>query len=148
MTTRRRIGVYAVATAITLYGALLRLDAYVGRYGTLDHPAWARVLTHEVAAFARAVRSERVVWERIATPYVGGDPISYLKFAREMTSFYQPHVREPVFLATTRISLWALDGQDAAVSLASAAGSVLMIVATFLLAAELVAHGPVSPRRS
>ena len=139
MTTKGRAGVYALAAAITLYGALLRLDAYVGGYGPLDHPAWARVLTHDVAVVARVVRPERVVWGRAATPYVGGDPISYLKFGREMTSFYQPHVREPMFLAATRISLWALDGQDAAVSLASAAGSVLMILATFLLGAVLVA---------
>ena len=138
MTTGRPIGFYAIATAITLYGALLRLDAYVGKYGTLDHPAWARVMTHNVAAVARAVRPERVAWERITRPYVGGDPISYLKFGREMTSFYQPHVREPVFLAATRISLWALDGQDAAVSLASAFGSVLMIVGTLLLGTALV----------
>jgi hypothetical protein len=133
MTTPRRIVVYAAAAAITLYGALLRLDAFVGKYGTLDRPAWARVMTHDVAAFARTVRPAGVLWQREAKPYVGGDPISYLKFGREMTSFYQPHVREPVFVAATRASLWALQGQDAAVSLASAAGSVLMIVATFLL---------------
>jgi hypothetical protein len=139
MRSKGRVGVYALATAITLYGALLRLDAYVGGYGPLDRPAWARVLTRDVAVVARGVRPKRVVWVRAATPYVGGDPISYLKFAREMTSFYQPHVREPMFLAATRMSLWALDGQDAAVSLASAAGSVMLIVAAFLLGAELVA---------
>src|SRR5689334_4090399 len=133
MKANRRMLVAAAVTAIAVYGALLRLDTFVGRYGPLNHPAWARVMTHGVAAFAHAVRPHDVAWERIATPYVGGDPVSYLKFAREMTAFYQPHVREPVFLAATRISLWALDGQDAAVSLASATGSVLMIVAAFLL---------------
>jgi 4-amino-4-deoxy-L-arabinose transferase-like glycosyltransferase len=57
-----------------------------------------------------------------------------------MTSFYQPHVREPVFLATVRASLWALDGQDAAVSLASAAGSLLAVFATYLLGASLISR--------
>jgi len=136
-TTRRRLTIIAAAAAIVAYGSLLRLDAYVGKYGVLDRPAWARVMTHDVAAFARAVRPGTVIWQRIATPYAGGDPISYLKFGREMTSFYQPHVREPVFLAAIRVSLWLLQGQDAAVSLASAVGSVLMIVAAFLLGREL-----------
>ena len=71
-------------------------------------------------------------------PFAGGDPIAYLKYAREMTSFYQPNVREPVFLATIRASLWTLDGQDAAVSLASVLGSLLAIFATYLLGAALI----------
>jgi 4-amino-4-deoxy-L-arabinose transferase-like glycosyltransferase len=126
------------AVAIALYGGLLRLDSFTGRYGTLDRPAWARVLTHDVAPVARHLRPSTVAWGRIANPYVGGDPITYLKYARAMTSFYQPHVREPVFLATTRLGLWATGGQDAGISLASAAGSVLAIFATYLLGAALV----------
>ena len=55
-----------------------------------------------------------------------------------MTHFYQPHVREPVFLALTRVSLWALEQQDAAVSLASAIGSMLAIFATYLVGAALI----------
>ena len=126
------------ALLITLYGALLRLDAFTGKYGTLDHPAWARIATHDVAPLARHLRPARVQWGIIPKPYVGGDPDSYLQFAREMTSFYQPHVREPVFLLTTRLSLAALDDQDAGVSLASAAGSVVTIFATYLLGAAVV----------
>jgi hypothetical protein len=142
MTTRRRaVVIFISAATITLYGALLRLDAFVGKYGTLDHPAWARVVTHDVAPFARAIRPARVRWTREKTPYVGGDPIGYLNFGRGMTTFYQPHFREPVFLAATRVSLWMLDGQDAAVSLASAAGSVLLIVATFLLGSAIAGPG-------
>jgi dolichyl-phosphate-mannose-protein mannosyltransferase len=137
---KRPISLAALAAAllITLYGGLLRLDAFTGRYGPLDRPAWARVVTHDVAPLARHLRPSTVVWGREPRPYVGGDPIAYLKYAREMTSFYQPHVREPVFLATTRLALWALCGQDAAVSLASAAGSVLAILATYLLGAALI----------
>jgi hypothetical protein len=137
MPTRRLVLVYTSAALICVYGALLRLDAFVGKYGTLDHPAWARVMTHDVARFARAMRPAEVQWAREQTPYVGGDPIGYLHFGREMQTFYQPHFREPMFLATVRASLWLLEGQDAAVSLASALGSVLLIVATFLLGSEV-----------
>ena len=112
----------AAAILITLYGGLLRLDAFTGRYGTLDRPAWARLLTHDVAPLTRHLRPSTVRWGRIAQPYVGGDPITYLKYARAMTTFYQPHWREPVFLTTTRLGLWATGGQDAGISLASAAG--------------------------
>ncbi len=142
MSSRRRaLIISAAAASITLYGALLRLDAFVGKYGTLDHPAWARVMTHDVATVGRAIRPARVRWTREKTPYVGGDPIGYLGFGREMTTFYQPHFREPVFLTAVRMSLWMLDGQDAAVSLASATGSVLLIVATFLLGSEIAGAG-------
>jgi hypothetical protein len=127
-----------VALLISAFGALLRLDAFTGKYGTLDRPAWARVATHDVAPLARRLRPAHVQWGRVAQPYVGGDPYSYLKYAREMDSFYQPHVREPVFLATTKLALASVDGQDAAVSLSSAAGSVLTIFATYLLGAAVV----------
>jgi hypothetical protein len=123
---------------IALYGGLLRLDAFTGMYGTLDRPAWARIMTHDVAPVARHLRPSTVTWGRVARPYVGGDPITYLEYARAMTSFYQPHVREPVFLATTRLGLWAAGGQDAGISFASAAGSVLAIFATYLLGAALI----------
>ena len=55
-----------------------------------------------------------------------------------MTSFYQPHVREPVFLALTHAGLWALDDQDYGVSLASLVGSTLAIFATYLVGAALL----------
>ena len=127
----------ALAVLITLYGALLRLDAYCSKYGRVDHPRWAFVATHELAPVARRLRPAAVQWAPELHPYVGGDPLNYLRYAREMTTFYQPHVREPVFLALTRVSLRLLDQQDAGVSLASAAGSTAAIFGTFLLAAEL-----------
>ncbi len=128
----------SAALLITLYGGLLRLDAFTGKYGTLDRPGWARFMTHQVAPLARDIRPSRVAWTREQQPYVGGDPINYIAFAREMTHFYQPHVREPVFLALTRAGLWALDQQDVAVSLASAIGSTAAIFATYLLGAALI----------
>ena len=131
-----RLAAHAGALAIVVLAALLRLDAFVGKYGPLEHPAWARVATHQVAPLVRYIRPG-VVWGRVPAPYVNGDPINYLAYAREMQSFYQPHVREPVFLALTRLALWSLHGQDAAVSLASAAGSILAVFATYLLGAAL-----------
>ena len=128
----------AAAVAIVILAALLRLDAFVGKYGPLDRPAWARIATRQIAPAAARLRPSGVQWYPEARPYEGGDPINYLAYARQMVSFYQPHVREPVFLASTRLALWTLDGQDAAVSLASIAGSVLAVLATYLLGAALL----------
>jgi hypothetical protein len=136
----RRTRSWSVVAALFIcaYGALLRLDAFTGKYGALDHPAWARVVTHDIAPLARHVRPSTIVWGRIAQPYVGGDPYTYLTYAREMSSFYQPHVREPVFLALTRFALWSVDWQDAGISLASAIGSIAAIFATYLLGTALI----------
>jgi hypothetical protein len=129
---------HALAIAITLYGGLLRLDSFVGKYGPLDHPAWARIATRHLAPLVAAIRPSSVHWTRVPDPYVGGDPITYIEYGREMTTFYQPHVREPVFLAMTHAGLWALDDQDFGVSLASAVGSTLAIFATYLVGAALL----------
>ena len=126
------------ALLISAYGGLLRLEALTGKYGPLDHPAWARVATRDIAPLARYVRPASIVWGRWPAPYVGGDPYTYLQYARGMSSLYQPHVREPVFLATTRAALWSVDGQDVGISFASAAGSVATIFATYLLGAALI----------
>lgn len=134
---RRALPVIAVVS-ITAYGALLRLDALVSKYGDVDHPRWAAVLTRSVAPLGAGLRPYNAGWPREQRPYEGGDPINYLRFAREMTHFYQPHVREPVFLALTRGYLAALADQDVAVSFASATGSTLAICGTYLLAATLM----------
>jgi hypothetical protein len=130
----------ALAVLITLYGALLRLDAFAGKYGTLDHPAWARLVTRDLAPRVPALRPSSIVWKRETRPYVGGDPANYLRFAREMESFYQAHVREPVFLALIRGWLWALQDQDAAVSFASLAGSSLAVFAVYLVGAAVMSR--------
>ena len=129
---------HALALLIALYGALLRLDAFVGKYGTLDHPAWARVATQTIAPMTTSLRPSIIAWGPEKAPYVGGDPITYIKYGREMRSFYQGHVREPVFVAMTRAGLWSLDDQDRGVSLASAAGSTAAILGTYLVGAALV----------
>ena len=132
----RRVAI-ALALLVTVYGGLLRLDALVGKYGPLDHPAWARIATRQIAPYAASLRPSGIAWPRVDRPYVGGDPINYLKFAREMRGFYQAHVREPVFLALTRGWLWALGGQDAAVSFASLSGSTLATLAIYLVGSAL-----------
>lgn len=89
---------HMLACVIAVYGALLRLDAFTGKYGPLDRPAWARVVTEEVAPMVPSIRPAGIVWGRVAHPYAGGDPINYPAYAREMTSFYQPR-RSAVRLA-------------------------------------------------
>jgi hypothetical protein len=123
-----------------LYGGLLRLEVLVERYGTLNHPSWARVLTQQLAPLATPLHPSRFRWYRVDQPYLGGDPINYIKYAREMRSFYQAHVREPVFLAVTRAYLWLLADQDVAVSFASMTGSILAILGVYLLGTAMLSR--------
>jgi 4-amino-4-deoxy-L-arabinose transferase-like glycosyltransferase len=124
-----------LALLITAYGGVLRLNVITSRYGPIERPAWARVLADRIAPLARHLEPGMYAWPPVAVPYVGGDPITYLRFAREMRSFYQAHVREPVFLVITRACLWLLDNQDVGISFASAAMSTAGIFATYLLGA-------------
>jgi hypothetical protein len=135
--TRRSTVCHLLAVLVTIYGALLRLHCFVEQYGTLDRPAWARVATQTLAPRVAAI-APTFHWTRHKNPYVGGDPITYIEYGRSMTSFYQGHVREPVFLAMTHTGIRALDDQDAGVSLASATGSTLMIYAAYLVGAAVL----------
>jgi hypothetical protein len=139
---RKRAIVIAIALAIAAYAVMLRLDAFVAKYGPLASPSWAAALTQQVAPLGASLTPARVGWPPDDRPYEGGDPINYLRYAREMRSFYQAHVREPVFLVLTRGFLWLLGGQDAAVSFASLAGSVLAVLGTFALARMLMSPIP------
>jgi hypothetical protein len=129
----RRWTLIALA-AITLFGGLLRLDAVTVRYGWMDHPAWAVRIEQRLLPVSKALRPA-APWSRVDQPYVGGDPINYLRFAREMRHFYQAHVREPVFLALTRMMLWLMHDSDIGVSYASWLAGTLAIVAAYLLGA-------------
>lgn len=137
---------FAPAVPLTLvllalaYGGLLRVEVLVDRYGTLDHPSWARVLTQRLAPLVHSLHPSRFRWYRVDQPYVGGDPINYIKYAREMHSFYQAHVREPMFLALTRAYLWLLADQDVAVSFASITGSMLTILGVYLLGTAMLSR--------
>ncbi|HKE93442.1 MAG TPA: glycosyltransferase family 39 protein, partial [Povalibacter sp.] len=108
------------------------------RYGTLEHPLWAKVLTQDAVPLVSGLHPSVFRWYHVDRPYVGGDPINYIKYAREMRSFYQAHVREPVFLALTRMYLWLLDGQDVAVSFASITGSIATIIGAYLLGSAML----------
>jgi hypothetical protein len=134
-----RIPAAAVAIfLITVFGALLRFEVFVERYGALQHPLWAKVLTQHAVPLVSRLHPSAFRWYHVDQPYVGGDPINYIKYAREMRSFYQAHVREPVFLALTRTYLWLLDDQNVAVSFASITGSILTIIAAYLLGAAML----------
>jgi hypothetical protein len=123
---------------VTAFGGLLRLDALVQKYGALDRPGWASVLTRQIAPLGGSLQPDAHRWDAVPSRFDGGDPINYLKYAREMRSFYQAHVREPVFLALTRAFLWLIGDQDVAVGFASAAGSTLAILGIYLLGATMV----------
>src|SRR4026207_2450019 len=62
---------------VTAYGGLLRLEAFVQKYGTLDRPAWARVLTQDVAPVATWVRPAAYRWYHLDRPYGGGEAITH-----------------------------------------------------------------------
>jgi hypothetical protein len=119
---------------ILLYAALLRLDALFKSYGPYDQPHWLAAMQTPVTAAAAAITPDWP-WRKDATPYAGGDPINYLKFAREMTNFYAAHVREPMFPAMTRIGLVLTGNADVGVSMTSIAFALLALVATYALGA-------------
>lgn len=118
---------------ILLYAALLRLDALFKSYGPYQAPRWVAGLQKPVAAAATITPDWR--WRHDPTPYVGGDPINYLKFARGMRNFYAAHVREPMFPAVTKVGLMLTGDADVGISVTSIAFGLLTLVATYLLGA-------------
>ena len=129
----RRVVPPVLLVLITLHGALLRLECLHAKYGWMERPEWVAAVESRAVPVARHLRPRHIAWGRVRTPYVGGDPINYLLFAREMQSFYQGHVREPVFLALSRGFLQVMQNKDVALSFASAAAGTLAIPATYLL---------------
>jgi hypothetical protein len=130
-----------LALLVVLYGAILRLDAITLKYGPVTQPGLLRSV--QLSLVSLGLRPRRVTWEPVPeylhrdgppTHYLS-DPYTYLQYAREMHGFYAAHRREPVFPFVTKIFLGLLGGQDVAVSFASAAFSVLAILATYLLGA-------------
>jgi hypothetical protein len=134
---------WAVLAVILTHGALIRVDAITAQYGVVSSPGWiAAIQTRQFAAPER-IRPRSMTWEpEQLYPHADGpptlyrsDPYTYLDAARKMTSFYAAHWREPVFPFVTRVFLGLLDGQDVAVSFASAFCSILAIWFTYLLGA-------------
>ena len=130
MPTRRgaRIALLAIVVA---YGTLLRLDALTLTYGVVERPSWLRSLQSSRGPES-VIRPSGFRWQRWEGRYIS-DPFTYLKYAREMRSFYAAHGREPLYPLATKISLWLLGDQDIAVSFTSMFFSVLSILGTFLL---------------
>jgi hypothetical protein len=128
----RRPIVVTLLVCILLYAALLRLDALFKSYGPYEQPRWLAVMQPLVRT-AAATFTPDWSWRHDDTPYVGGDPINYLKFAREMRNFYAAHVREPMFPAVTKVGLMLTGGADVGVSVASITFGLLMLVATYAL---------------
>jgi len=128
----RTLVVPTLLCCILLYAALLRLDALFKSYGPYDEPSWLAAMQPAVGAAASAITPDWP-WGHDDTPYVGGDPINYLKFAREMRHFYAAHVREPMFPAMTRIGLMLSGDRDVGVSVTSITFALLTLVATYAL---------------
>jgi hypothetical protein len=126
--------VYTLLVCIVLYAALLRLDALFKSYGPYEQPRWLAAMQPFVRNTAAEI-TPNWRWRRDDTPYAGGDPINYLKFAREMRNFYAAHVREPMFPAVTKIGLMLTGDQDVGISITSIAFGLLTLVATYALGA-------------
>ena len=130
----RTLAVTTLLVLVVCYAALLRLDALFKSYGPYDQPRWLAAMQPAVGAAASTL-TPNWPWRRDPTPYVGGDPINYLKFARGMRNFYAAHVREPMFPAVTRIGLMFTGDEDVGVSVTSIAFGLLTLVATYALGA-------------
>ena len=117
---------------ILLYSALLRFDALFKSYGPYEQPRWLAAIQPAIGAAAAAITPDWP-WSRDTTPYVGGDPINYLKFARQMRNFYAAHVREPMFPAVTKIGLVLSGDEDVGISVTSITFGLLTLVATYAL---------------
>ena len=127
--------VWALALTVVAYAGLLRVESVVRQHWGLDAPAWARRAS-ELSTELRPAALKHGPAER---PYFG-DPTTYLRFAREMEHFYDARVREPLFVAATRMGLAWSGGGDIGISLTSALFSTLLVGATFLMGAR--AFGP------
>jgi hypothetical protein len=123
----------AAAVIIVIVAAALRFETICVMYGPFERPTWLFELEAHTRSRIAALRPVNLYVGAVEQPYAGGDPINYLRFAREMTSFYAAHVREPVFVAATKLWLMLTDDQNVAVSLASAMFSTLAVWATYLL---------------
>ena len=125
----RRALQIAAPAAVVLYGGALRFEALVGRYAW-EGPGWAV----ETARAIERTHPDALRWQP-SEEISGGDPFHYVGRARAMRWFYEADVREPLFPALTRLMLGPTGGRIMAVHVASAVGSALLVLATYLLGA-------------
>ena len=123
-------GAWRPALAIVGFAALRRLEALIGRFGG-DLPG---VVARNLVFLANALRPDTWTWEKEIVPYAGGDPVRYIEFAREMSGFFDAHVREPLFVAWSRLFIVDLGFGDLGISIASGIASCALVAATFLFA--------------
>jgi 4-amino-4-deoxy-L-arabinose transferase-like glycosyltransferase len=138
---------WTALACILVHGALLRIDAITGRYGPAAPSSLPGLSSVQMRSFAKpeAIRPASITWQMEPMfPHRDGkashyrsDPYTYLEAARNMSSFYDAHFREPVFPFATKVFLRLLDGQDVAVSFTSAFFSVVAIGLTYLLGAAI-----------
>lgn len=138
--TLPRLGTRAVLAllvgVVVFYAALLRVDAALGKYGFVEGVPPGPEIQLQLRMAANELRPEGLDTTFVEEGYGRGDPVNYIRFAREMESFYAAHIREPLFVFSTKASIWLLGGQEVGVSYASAFYSVLLVWATYLLGAH------------
>jgi hypothetical protein len=115
---------------LVLYAALLRFDALVSRYGFIEGPPRVVAVERGVAALTRRLAPLGLGWTFVGERH--GDPVSYLKIARQRRSFYEAG-REPLAIASIRPFLWLTGDQDIAVNCASAFFSTLAVLGVYLV---------------
>lgn len=134
---------YGLLVILFVVATVLRLDALTGRFGHVTRPAWLQLLQSGSQTLVGVLDPAVANWapepeypHRDGPPtHYRSDPYTYLQRAREMSSFYEAHYREPVFPFVVKCYLWMLGDQDVAVSFASATFSVLCVLATYLMGA-------------
>ncbi|MHC4831239.1 MAG: glycosyltransferase family 39 protein, partial [Planctomycetota bacterium] len=120
---------------IVLYAALLRAEALIGWHGPVADLALGEEAQVRLQNRAASLSPTEFRWQRALVPYGRGDPSVYIRFARDMESFYAAHAREPLFVFSTKVFVNALGDQDVGVSFASIFYSLLLVWATYLLGA-------------
>jgi hypothetical protein len=119
--------------AIALLALVLRFEALIAVFGQGLPGAVAKNLF----ALGHALRPDTWVWEKSLVPYQGGDPIRYIEFARQMRGFFDAHVREPLFVAWSRLFIVDFGLGDFGISVATMLASCLLVAATFVFARAL-----------
>jgi len=146
---RRGLVASALALLVVVYAGALRLDALTQKFGPVAGPAWLEAVQQRTSRLVSGLRPSGFTFapepyyphpDGPPTRYIS-DPYTYLRFAREMQSFYAAHYREPVPVVVIRMFLSLLDDQDVAVSFASLFFSVLAVAATYWLGAVAFSRG-------
>ena len=128
----------ALVAAVLFYGALLRFEALYWKYRSVLGEVGPVEMQASLARLVSRIRPETFDWiadEALAIghyPYTR-DQRGYLTFAREMSHFYDVELREPLFVATTKVALFFTGGHDIALSFTSTFFASLLVLATYAL---------------